>query len=204
MVSQTDWVERLNSESTNRDEAITQLRAILIRGLQKALSSKGVDNAFVEDITQDALLRILDSLETFEGRSRFTTWAMAIAIRTAVSEMRRRHFKDVSLEQVINHDDGQVVELEDSDTVTVSATLDKEILYANLRRLIESDLTQHQQTVIRALLGGMPVETIADRLGTNRNAVYKTMHDARIKLKRAFESSGVSREDIQGILAGGA
>ncbi len=203
MVSQASWVERLSSDNPNRDEAISQLRAILVRGLQKALSSKGMDNAFVEDITQDALLRILDSLETFEGRSQFTTWAMAIAIRTAISEMRRRHFKDVSLEQIINNDD-QSFELEDSETVSVSSTLDKESLYANLRRLIESDLTEHQQTVIQALLGGMPVETIADRLGTNRNAVYKTMHDARVKLKRAFESLGVSREEIQGILAGGA
>ncbi len=203
MVSQASWVERLSSDNPNRDEAISQLRAILVRGLQKALSSKGMDNAFVEDITQDALLRILDSLETFEGRSQFTTWAMAIAIRTAISEMRRRHFKDVSLEQIINNDD-QSFELEDSETVSVSSTLDKESLYANLRRLIESDLTEHQQTVIQALLGGMPVETIADRLGTNRNAVYKTMHDTRVKLKRAFESLGVSREEIQGILAGGA
>lgn len=203
MVATTDWTQRLSSEGSNRDEAISQLREILVRGLRKSLRNRGVDDAFVEDIVQDALLRILASLDTFEGRSRFTTWAMAIAVRTAIGEMRRRHFKDVSLEQIVG-ENGLSLELEDTDTVSTADQMDKQALYDELRRRIETELTQRQQTVIHALLGGMPVETIADRMGTNRNAVYKMMHDARMKLKKAFESSGVSGEEIQGILAGGA
>ncbi len=203
MVATTDWTQRLSSEGAIRDEAISQLREILVRGLRKSLSNRGVDDAFVEDIVQDALLRILASLNTFEGRSRFTTWAMAIAVRTAIGEMRRRHFKDVSLEQIVG-ENGLSLELEDADNVSTADQMDKQALYDELRRRIDTELTERQQTVIHALLGGMPVETIADRMGTNRNAVYKMMHDARMKLKNAFESAGVSGEEIQGILAGGA
>ena len=203
MVATTNWVERLHSEGSTRDEAISQLREILVRGLRKSLRNRGVDDAFIEDVAQDALLRILASLDTFEGRSLFTTWAMAIAVRTAIEKMRRRHFKDVSLEQIIG-ENGTALEIEDEDGVSVAERMDKQALYAELQRRIESDLTERQQTVLLALLGGMPVETIAERMGTNRNAVYKMMHDARVKLKKAFESSGVSGEEIQGILAGGA
>ncbi len=203
MVASMNWVERLNAEGETREEAISQLRVILVRGILKSFASRGVDNAFAEDIAQDALLRILNSLDSFEGRSRFTTWAMAIAVRTAVSELRRRHFRDVSLEQVI-HGENNTLDLGETGVRTVEDSIDRQALYDQLREHIETDLTEKQKTVIQALLGGMPVENIADRMGTNRNAVYKMMHDARLKLKQSFESSGVSPEEIQSILAGGA
>jgi len=203
VVASMNWVERLNAEGETREEAISQLRVILVRGILKSFASRGVDNAFAEDIAQDALLRILNSLDSFEGRSRFTTWAMAIAVRTAVSELRRRHFRDVSLEQVI-HGENNTLDLGETGVRTVEDSIDRQALYDQLREHIETDLTEKQKTVIQALLGGMPVENIADRMGTNRNAVYKMMHDARLKLKQSFESSGVSPEEIQSILAGGA
>jgi RNA polymerase sigma factor (sigma-70 family) len=203
VVASMNWVERLNAEGETREEAISQLRVILVRGILKSFASRGVDNAFAEDIAQDALLRILNSLDSFEGRSRFTTWAMAIAVRTAVSELRRRHFRDVSLEQVI-HGENNTLDLGETDVRSAEDSIDRQALYDQLREHIETDLTEKQKTVIQALLGGMPVENIADRMGTNRNAVYKMMHDARLKLKQSFESSGVSPEEIQSILAGGA
>lgn len=203
MVASMNWIERLDAEGETREEAISQLRVILVRGILKSFASRGVDNAFAEDIAQDALLRILNSLDSFEGRSRFTTWAMAIAVRTAVSELRRRHFRDVSLEQVIQGENNRL-DLEESDTQSPEESIDRQTLYDQLRERIETDLTEKQKTVIQALLGGMPVENIADRMGTNRNAVYKMMHDARLKLKQSFESSGVTPEEIQSILAGGA
>ena len=203
MVASMNWVERLNAEGETREEAISQLRVILVRGILKSFASRGVDNAFAEDIAQDALLRILNSLDSFEGRSRFTTWAMAIAVRTAVSELRRRHFRDVSLEQVI-HGENNTLDLGETDVRSAEDSIDRQALYDQLREHIETDLTEKLKTVIQAFLGGMPVENIADRMGTNRNAVYKMMHDARLKLKQSFESSGVSPEEIQSILAGGA
>lgn len=203
IVPQQQWIQRLTSNDEVRDEALAELRGILLRGLGRALSNRNVDNAFLEDVVQDALLRILDNLDSFEGRSRFTTWAMAVAVRTAIGELRRRHFKDVSLEQV-TAESGSALEVEDADTLTADLEFDKQSLYAQLRRLIESDLTERQQTVVRAVLGGMPVETIADRMGTNRNAVYKMLHDARAKLKRGFAADGISAEEIQSIMAGEA
>jgi len=203
MVASINWIERLKSEGNSREVAISELRKILVRGILKSFSSKGVDEAFAEDISQDALLRILDSLDSFEGRSRFTTWAMAIAIRTAISELRRKRFQDVSLEQVTNGENQQF-DIEQADSMSVENSVERNALYEQLREHIDSDLTDKQRTVIQALLGGMPVESIADRMGTNRNAVYKMMHDARTKLKQSFESSGVSPDEIKSILAGDA
>src|SRR5277367_335614 len=100
MSDHDDWLERLRPAEAGRDAALEELRGILVRGLMRALGSRGGGAAFVEDVAQEALLRILDSLNSFEGRSRFTTWAMTIAIRIGISELRRKRFQDVSLEQL--------------------------------------------------------------------------------------------------------
>lgn len=203
MVASMSWTERLTAKGDTRNEAIAQLRRILVRGIERSFSGRGVDNAFAEDIAQEAMLKVLDSLDRFEGKSRFTTWAMAIAVRTAICQLRRKHFQDVSLEQVLqNHQ--QAFEPQDQKVQSAEDSLDKQALYDQLRSHIQSDLTDKQQTVMRALLGGMPVENIAERMGTNRNAVYKMMHDARMKLKQGFEASGTTSADILSILNGGA
>jgi len=100
MSDHDDWLMRLKTTDAVRDAALEELRGILVRGLMRALGSRGGGAAFVDDVIQEALLRILDSLDSFAGRSRFTTWAMTIAIRIGVSELRRKRFRDVSLEQI--------------------------------------------------------------------------------------------------------
>ena len=79
--------------------------------------------------------------------------------------------------------------------------IDKEVLLKTLAELIEGELTDKQRTVVRALLGGMPVEEIASRTESNRNAVYKLFHDAKLRLKKGFESKNFSIADIEGIFA---
>ena len=95
------WLANLGGTGPDQQAALSDLRDALLRGLQRALSHRaGIGGEFMEDVVQDSLLRILERLPQFEGRSRFLTWAMSIAIRLAMSELRRRRWKDVSLDEV--------------------------------------------------------------------------------------------------------
>lgn len=196
---QIAWVDNLRNEAT-RDAALNELRAIVLRGLKGAFLKRGQDEAFCEDICQESLIRIMKNLDSFEGRSKFTTWAISIAIRAGISELRRRHHRNVSLDAITNHDDMKI-DLAVADEGVVGGEIDKKAVLQTLSDLIENELTDKQRTVVRALLGGMPVEEIASRTDSNRNAVYKLFHDAKLRLKKGFESRDFSMSDLEGIFA---
>ena len=195
-----DWVDRLRSADEIRDAAIEELRRILLRGLGRSLVARGGGEAFAEDVAQEALLRILDSLDSFAGRSRFTTWAMTIAVRIGISELRRKRFQDVSLQQITGGENLNIDPTADS-SGSPEQQEHRTLILETLKQLVEQTLTEKQRTVVQADLGGMPIEEIARRLGTNRNAVYKMFHDARQKLRQGFEAAGISAEDVQAALA---
>jgi RNA polymerase sigma-70 factor (ECF subfamily) len=198
-VSDRDWVDRLSSPGEARDAALEELRRALVRGLRRALGARGGE-ALVEDVAQEALLRVLDSLGSFAGRSRFTTWAMTIAIRIGISELRHKRFQDVSLEQITGGENLQI-----DLTMLAGGSPERQehraSILATLKQLVEQALTEKQRTVVQADLAGMPIEEIARRLGTNRNAVYKMFHDARQKLRHGLEAAGISAEDVQAALS---
>ena len=196
------WVEKLgnDNEETDRDAAIAELRTILLRGLRGAFFKRGQDEAFCEDVCQEAMLRILNNLDSFEGRSKFTTWAISIAIRVGISDLRRRHHKDVSLDAITSNND-MSFDIAIADELPPGNDIDRKALLGTLADLIENDLTEKQRLVVRALLGGMPVEEIAARTDSNRNAVYKLFHDAKLRLKKGFEAQNYTSADIQSILA---
>ena len=145
-------------------------------------------------------MKILDKIDSFEHRSRFTTWAMTIATRVGISELRRRHCQDLSLEE-ISGENSLRIELPDNEQQPVSQAMDRQLVLRKLSELIETVLSEKQKFAIRGLLEGLPVEVIADRTGSSRNAVYKLVHDARVKLKEGFQHSGISEEDIKVIVA---
>ena len=198
--TQDGWIERLKGPASERDPAIAELRGILVRGLTKALSTRYGSGIQAEDVVQDSLIKILDSLDKFEGRSRFTTWAMSIAIRIGISELRRRHYKNVSLESMTTRDDLQF-ELVASEDVPAEKQLDRKKIVATLKRLVDNELTDKQRVATQGLLDGLPVEEIARRSDSNRNAVYKLIHDARARLRDGFAASGVSLDDLQSIFS---
>ena len=190
------WVEKLK-DPVQQEEALIELRVRLVRGLKRAFSSAG--ESFAEDIAQDALIRILEKIDQFEGRSQFSTWAMSIAVRLATSQVRRKHFKDVSLEQFSNGE-GPTLDVAVDTVPGAAEQLEQSSIYQTLSELIDG-LSDRQQTAVRAVLSGMPVEEIADRTGSNRNAVYKLVHDARTRLKRGLEAAGYSADDLTGSIA---
>ncbi|MDA8563612.1 RNA polymerase sigma factor, partial [Mariniblastus sp.] len=161
---------------------------------------RGKDETFCEDVAQESLLKILKSLDSFEGRSKFTTWAISISIRTGISQLRRKHFKDVSLDAISAGGD-MSFDVADVAAGDPQQEAVKKSMLSTLSGLINTELTDKQRVVVRSLLGGMPVEEIAERTGSNRNAVYKMFHDARKRLKSGFESAGYSADEVLAVFS---
>jgi RNA polymerase sigma factor (sigma-70 family) len=192
-----EWTRDLASaDVTLRDSAVGDLCDMLFRALAKSLSKSGrVDDAFLDDIVQEASMKIITKLNDFEGRSAFRTWAVTIAVRTAVSKMRTRDWQNVSLESV-TADAELDPQLAVDGSVKSDQTNERLEVLNKLKELIDSELTERQWTAITAELAGMPLPQIAIKLDTNTNSIYKLLHDARKKLRRGLESSGFTFEDI--------
>jgi RNA polymerase sigma-70 factor (ECF subfamily) len=192
-----EWLEDLRGPG--RDEALADLRAILLRGLSYALASRAdVDDVLPEDFVQDALLRILDNLDTFRGESRFTTWAQKIAVHVAYTELRRLRWRDLSLEDIT---EPQGLDFVPDFLVDPKAPPDQQamqrLFLEELKRLIASELTDKQRQALVAIrIQGIPMAEVARQMGTNRNALYKLLHDARQRLKSRMEAEGLSPEDV--------
>jgi RNA polymerase sigma factor (sigma-70 family) len=198
-----EWLSDLRSEGERRESALADLRAILLTGLPYALSrwlspTNPQFDALAEEVVQEALLRILDHLDTFEGRSQFTTWANKIAVRLAISELRRQRWKDVSLNELLDNPDAPPpANLMEAPGVGPETRSEQGEMLALVQRLIDTELTERQRQALVAIgVGGMPLEEVARRMGTNRNALYKLLHDARLRLKHALAAQGLSPEDV--------
>lgn len=186
--------------------AIGDLRDQLARGLRAGFSNRrDVRDDDIEDFAQDALLKILDGLESFRGESRFTTWAQKIAVRVALSEMRRKRWQDWSLDDMLTpgEDKAAAADYTPSFLADPGAGPDVQAVRQSMmevvQRTIAEDLSERQRTAMMAVMvHGVPLEEVADRMGAKRNAMYKLLHDARKKLKRSLESSGLSTDEILG------
>lgn len=95
-----DWLGDLRGSGQRHREACESLRAVLIRRLGRALGARSVDPATIEDFAQEGLVRVLQGLESFRGDSKFTTWATAVALRSAYTELRRARWKDRNLDEL--------------------------------------------------------------------------------------------------------
>lgn len=198
--SNEDWIAGLQPPPD--DAAIRALREKLIQGLKPALS-KYVDrelDQFVEDIAQDSLLKILDNVHTFRGESKFTTWAMKIAVREGLTELRRKRYEDVSLDYLAPGREA------DSEIRSPSFTGEQPApdrsahesqLMEMMRTIIDRELTDKQKKAIQALMvDGLPISVVAEQMDTNRNALYKVVHDARLKLKTKFKEEGIDPDEM--------
>jgi RNA polymerase sigma-70 factor (ECF subfamily) len=193
-----DWTSDLASEDAAlRGNAVSDLRDMLLRGLAKSLSKQGrVDDAFLEDTVQEASMKILEKLGDFEGRSKFRTWAVTIAVRTAVSKMRKRDWQNVSLDSVTSSAefDPQVAVDRSESIAQTNSRLE---MLGKLKDLIASELTERQWTAVTAELRGMPLPAIAEKLSTNTNSIYKLLHDARKKLRSGLEAAGFTIDEVR-------
>lgn len=201
--SNEDWLLALDDIPDS--VVLADLRETLLRGLRYALKQRyHVTESDLEDFVQDALVRVLDNLSTFRGESKFTTWAQKIAVRVAFSELRRKRWENISLQDLVQDDSSTADTSESSplswlpsSELTPERQITQQNLGALLNYLIQEELTDLQRQAMTAIaLKGMPLEEVARRMGTNRNALYKLLHDARKRLKQRLEAQGVTVDDV--------
>jgi RNA polymerase sigma-70 factor (ECF subfamily) len=197
MVDRTnqEWLDALREPG--QAEALADLRTLLIRGLRSALPD--VPDESREDFVQEALLKILGNLDSFRGESRFTTWAYKIAIHVAFTELRRRRWRNISLQDLVTqYDEGDFTPAVLADSApSPEQRAAQQMMLDMVRQLIDEELTERQrQAMVAAVFGGMPLQEIARRMDTNRNALYKLMYDARQRLQQRMLARGVSIEDL--------
>jgi RNA polymerase sigma-70 factor, ECF subfamily len=190
------WLRRLRAEGREREAALADLRELLLRAARFEVRRRGAAFPHLrgddhEDLAQqsadDALLAILAKLDTFRGESRFTTWAYKFALLEAGVSVRRRAWQ------------GRELPLEAEAWPRIAdpgATPDEDAetgeLMRAIREAIEQELTAHQREVLVAIaLNDVPIDVLADRLSTTRGALYKTLHDARRKLRRRLDEKGL-------------
>jgi RNA polymerase sigma-70 factor (ECF subfamily) len=193
-----EWLADLRGPG--RDQALGDLRTLLVRGLRYGMADRpSVTEADLEDFVQDALVKILDALDSFRGESRFTTWAQKIAVRVAFTELRRRRWADVSLHDLVSRyeDEDLTPAVLTDPAASPEQRTTQQMLLEMVQRLIAEELTERQrQALTAAMIGGMPLDELARRMGTNRNALYKLIHDARQRLKAQMMEEGLSVENV--------
>jgi len=197
------WLRDLRADGAPHDEAIARLHALLLRAARFEVARRRRSHPHVrgddlDDLAQqaadDALMSVLARLDDFRGLSRFTTWAYKFALLEAAVKLRRRAWQ------------GREIPLEpetwgtfSSPSLEPEAETEQRELVGSVRDAIGDVLTPHQRSVLVALtLNGVPIDVLAERLGTTRGALYKTLHDARRKLRRHLEETGISIDRITG------
>jgi RNA polymerase sigma-70 factor (ECF subfamily) len=190
------WLERLAPSAHDRDVALVELRELLLRATRfevrrRCAATAQIRGSDQEDLAQqsaaDAMIAILAKLQDFRGESKFTTWAYKFALYEAAARIRKLAWqgRELPLEadawpQVPDPGPAPQGEVEMND------------LLAAIREEIETSLTPRQREVLVALaLNEVPIDVLAERLGTTRGALYKTLHDARRRLRAALASRGL-------------
>jgi RNA polymerase sigma-70 factor (ECF subfamily) len=170
------WLQSLGGSGAADEAAVAELREVLRRGLRRALAGRAAaDDGFIEDMAQEGVLKVLGGLATFRGDSRFTSWAITVAVRVAFTELRRARWRDVSLDRLVEDAPARLPTTPPADGPSQDA---RQTILAEMHRVLESGLTDRQRQALVAELRGMPQGEIAAQMGLTRNALYKLTHDA--------------------------
>ncbi|MFI6631637.1 sigma-70 family RNA polymerase sigma factor [Nonomuraea fuscirosea] len=190
------WLRALRGSEPDRRAAVERLHALLLRigrsEVRRRSARFGVTGPELDDLAHqaaaDALLAIIDKVGDFRGESRFTTWAYKFVILEVSAKVSRHFWRNPRVP--LETDDWE--RLPDRFGLDPAAESEWRDLVAALRRAVEEKLTERQRRIFVALvLTGVPPDALAAELGTNRNAIYKTMFDARRKLRAALAAAGL-------------
>ncbi len=189
------WLAQLQDGHPDQTQAVEDLRRYLKRGILGYLYTRsdlgtraGAElEQLSEDFAQETLLKIKTNLNSFKGKSKFTTWASKIASNHTIGRLRRARWRDLSLD-VLTEAGTSLQEVIADDSHALShpeAESEKKQVWQNIIAVINNDLTERQRQVIGAVyFEQIPMAEVAHLLGTNTNNVYKILHDARLKLKK--------------------
>jgi len=206
-----EWLEELRASRAKQEAAIADLRNLLLRTVLFFFSHNLRDFErlardeilqLAEDCAQGCLIAVMNHLSDFRGDSKFTTWVYKFGVNIALMAARRERWRGVSLDQLPFGVDGALSEWVLRDK-SAELTSDLYVMQSEIREMIreviEQDLTAKQRRVlILMVFNEVPMDEVARQLDTNRNAIYKMLHDARRKLKNRLQARGF---DIGEILA---
>jgi RNA polymerase sigma-70 factor (ECF subfamily) len=198
------WLAALRSDGPAQRQAIADLHALLVRAARFEIHRRrgALSHVRGEDLddlalqaADDAMVAVLAKLDSYRGASRFTTWAYKFALLEAGVKLRRRAWQ----EREVVLDPGAWPAFADRNS-SAHELLERGELLSVLREAVEQTLTPHQRLVFVSLaLNGVPIDVLAERLNTSRGALYKTLHDARRKLRRELSAAGLVEPQASGI-----
>jgi RNA polymerase sigma-70 factor, ECF subfamily len=195
-VASREWLHSLRAGGATRTEAVERLHALLLRAARYEAARRRRHMPHVreelEEIAHeaagDALISVLARLDDFRGESRFTTWAYKFAVLETAVKLRKRAWqgRELPLEP-------EAWNLFSSVTFAPEAAVEQNELLSALQTAVADVLTPHQrQVLVAVVLNGVPIDVMADRLDTTRGALYKTLHDARRKLREQLEGQDLT------------
>jgi RNA polymerase sigma-70 factor, ECF subfamily len=183
------WLEELRSDGAVREDAVERLHALLLRAARFEAVRRGATPPELEEIAEeaagDAALSVLRRLDDFRGQSRFTTWAYKFALLEAAVKLRKRAWQ--GREIPFDRETWSLIPSRDAEPPVEAEQAE---LLRRVQQGIVNCLTPHQRNVLLALaVDGVPIDVLAEKLDTNRGALYKTLHDARRKLRAYIEET---------------
>jgi RNA polymerase sigma-70 factor (ECF subfamily) len=193
-----DLLRRLGSRGSERDEAVGELHVLLLKAARFEIGRRSAGlphlrGGDLDDLAQqsadDALVAVLDKLSEFRGESRFTTWAYKFALLEAAVKLRRRAWQ------------GREVPLEDEAWAVLAGAASAERgaedaeLFAAVREEIEALSDRRREVLVAVAINEVPIDVLAERMGTTRGALYKTLHDARRRLRAGLAARGLGPDD---------
>jgi RNA polymerase sigma-70 factor, ECF subfamily len=190
-----EWLRDLQAPAQARELAVARLHALLLgvarreaarrRAMLPDRALEEVDDLCVQ-AANDAIMAVLAKLHEYRGAARFTTWACKFAIYETSSRLRRHAWR----ERKLNVDDTIWDRLPDASQPALER-LESDQLMVALHRAVDDHLTERQRLIfLNVTRDDVPIDVLAERLGTTRGAIYKTLHDARAKLRRALIEAG--------------
>jgi RNA polymerase sigma-70 factor (ECF subfamily) len=198
-----EWVAALEGPPGRRDPALARLHALLLRVARAEAARRavalGVRGSELDDVMQqaadDALLAIVAKLGEFRGDSRFTTWAYRFVVLEVAGKLTRHAWRRVAPSRLEEEWD----DLPDRFGFGPAEAAEWGELFVLLRRAVDEDLTQRQRRIFVAIvLQGVPLDVLVDELGSNRNAIYKSLFDARRKLRARLVANGYMDNEVTG------
>ena len=202
------WLHALHQTGPARAEAFADLREYLRRAVFLYLRDKRTDLSDIspydlyqmaEDFAQEAIIAIEINLDSFQGRSKFTTWAYRFVVNKAIDELRRRHYRGrLSLDELESAETAVFSELlETSPQTEPSQMAEREDILNQIQEIIRIYLNDRQRLALLGVyLQGRSIQEVAEALDTSPNTVYKILYDARRKLRDQLEARRLSGGDI--------
>jgi RNA polymerase sigma-70 factor (ECF subfamily) len=211
--SNEDWLRDLRASGHDQAAAVSDLRAYLLRAARYTLHRRAGregqrvaadPDQMAEDCAQESLLAILARLDTFRGDSRFTTWAYTFAVHTALVAARRDAWRTVPLDDLLDGT-GELERLGEaaSSGGDPDQTARRREVWSVIRDVLDHELTDRQRRALNALIvEEVPLDELARHWGSNRNAIYKLVHDARRRLKTRLAARGFPASEILELFRG--